>query len=214
MSKIRYKKRIMPRDGRMVNGCYQPDYALGYEHGSNPSKWHLVPVCVRSDPGETKAMTDRVCHETHDVKRYVDDKGRHVLDLRGLTTEKTGGVRTIAYGSPASDRALMLTPRHKRGVQQRPVSGEYLAAGGAYWAGVRRGMRDHHLGNSEGEIKLGALRTKQMRALIAELQREVGEEALSKYLAKGGRVSDLVDMLNARSRSDEYRPKLTVGLRG
>lgn len=161
MSKIRYKKRIMPRDGRMVNGSYQPDYSLGYEHGSDPRKWHLVPMCVRSPGGMVETGPDRF--------------GR---------------------------------------MSERPYSGEYLAASGAYWAGVRRGMRDHHLGNSEGEIKLGALRTKQMRALIAELQREVGEEALSKYLAKGGRVSDLVDMLNARSRSDEYRPKLTVGLRG
>lgn len=31
MAKVRYKKRIMPRDGRIVNGCYQSDYGFGVD---------------------------------------------------------------------------------------------------------------------------------------------------------------------------------------
>jgi hypothetical protein len=31
MAKIRYKRRIMPRDGRMVNGAYQSDHSQGVD---------------------------------------------------------------------------------------------------------------------------------------------------------------------------------------
>lgn len=31
MAKVRYKKRVMPRDGRIVNGCYQSDYSQGVD---------------------------------------------------------------------------------------------------------------------------------------------------------------------------------------
>lgn len=48
MSKIRYHKRIMPKNGRMENGAFKPDFWQGYEdaHSDRYRTLEMRPMCL------------------------------------------------------------------------------------------------------------------------------------------------------------------------
>lgn len=119
MAKIRYKRRIMPRDGRIVNGCYQSDYSQGVDSAlldrlrAIHKEELYTPLCQTA---RSKAFWAGYKRGNGDVRRERSELAKVRNDQMRLMMEAFAreGMDLAAYlkaGGRLSDALAMLSAR-------------------------------------------------------------------------------------------------------
>ena len=128
VAKIRYKKRIMPRDGRIVNGCYQSDYSQGVDAvlmdrlRAIHQQELITPLCQTS---RSRAFWSGYRRGNGDVVREREELGRLKATQMRTMMEAFAreGMDLSAYLKAGGRLSDALATLHARGLDNRPVGG-------------------------------------------------------------------------------------------